>query len=145
MCKERVKSFCGETEHGLHDDYNWVHTAEDLDKVLFECMGCLIYTDVVKSWNKFTKRGCRSRSHAKWFYSFKLWCLKSIHVTNRKMRVCFNYQFIDVMQERKSEILWTWLNMRKIETFSLGLCLCEECCLFASVFFILQTWVPLGY
>lgn len=51
------------------------------------------------------------------------------------------------LQKRKSEILWTWLNVRKqkIEAFILGLCLCEECCLFASVFFILQTWVPLGY
>lgn len=50
-----------------------------------------------------------------------------------------------MMQNRKRKNLWTWLNVRKIEAFILGLCLCEECCLFASVFFILQTWVPLGY
>lgn len=58
------------------------------------------------------------------------------------MSVCLVF---GMMQYRQSEILWTWLNVRKIEAFILGLCLCEECCLFASVFFILQTWVPLGY
>lgn len=80
------------------------------------------------SWNMLYRRSGQSCYHAKWFWGFKLWCfLFKKYYSYSKHMSCLIISSLILMQ--KSKILWTQLTMRKIETCSLGLCLCEECCL----------------
>lgn len=77
-------------------------------------------------------------------------CVFATFHTNCKSMVMVHMQSVEntctvvfvhqLMLKKKS-----WISKENGDRFSVGLCLCEECCLFASVFFILQTWVPLGY
>lgn len=69
-------------------------------------------------------------SHAKYYIHCSIVCNIVLVKTES---IYFHYQCIT--QKRKLSLQRNW------RPLSLGLCLCEEC-LFASVFFILQTWVP---
>lgn len=130
------KCFSGKVKHNSI----WLHPA-----IILRCRISLIYTFTSKLWNELSKKkidltGCQAVPIALISISIRI-----IQQIENCMCVC---SALRILQNGRKK--WNLVDMVKCEdkeigAFILGLCLCEECCLFASVFFILQTWVPLGY